>query len=219
MVGRRARIRSVLARALAVVVPIVLVCGLSSLSVGFFARRGAAMLWSLASRLPESSLATASMLETAPADLDVLATVSDVAAVPRQSAVVVAEQRRRSVPHKDGIAARRGVHRIHVGPDMVRRALPVAARPVASWTDRGQDRPAGMMISSPGALAGTIQVGDILFEAEGRPFASFEHLVAIVGQAYQRRAKIVSGRLWRRGEVWTITVEPGWIADSSGGRE
>jgi S1-C subfamily serine protease len=152
------------------------------------------------------------MFEPAPADVDVLAAVSDIDSEPRQSAALVAERRQRTAPRDNGIAARRGARRIHVGPDLVRRAIPASGRPAASWTDRGADHPAGMMIASPGALAGTIQPGDIVFEAEGRSLASFEQLVAIVGQAYQKRAKIVSGRLWRRGEAWTITVEPGWMA-------
>jgi hypothetical protein len=211
MVDRRARFRRILLWVLAVVVPIVLVPGVSSLSVGFFARRGAALLSSVASRVAAAPLARASMFEPAPADV-VLAAVSDVDSEPRQSAALVAERRQRTAPRDNGIAARRGARRIHVGPDLVRRAIPASGRPAASWTDRGADHPAGMMIASPGALAGTIQSGDIVFEAEGRSLASFEQLVAIVGQAYQKRAKIVSGRLWRRGEAWTITVEPGWIA-------
>jgi hypothetical protein len=100
--------------------------------------------------------------------------------------------------------------RIFVGPAMIRRAIPPSARPRSTWTDRSGDRPAGMLIQSPGALSGTIVPGDVLFEAEGRPIASFEQLVSIVGQAYQRKAKYLSGRLYRKGETWAVTVEPGW---------
>ncbi len=101
-------------------------------------------------------------------------------------------------------------HRIFVGPDMIRRALPPSARPTSTWTDRNGDRPAGMLIQSPGVLSGTIVPGDILFEAEGQPIASLESLVAIVGQAYQRKSKYLAGRLYRKGETWAVTVEPGW---------
>lgn len=100
--------------------------------------------------------------------------------------------------------------RIFVGPEMIRRAIPASARPRSTWTDRSGDRPAGMLIQSPGVLSGTIVPGDVLFEAEGRPIASFEQLVAIVGQAYQRKSKYLSGRLYRKGETWAVTVEPGW---------
>jgi hypothetical protein len=209
MVGTRARFARLLVRALVVVVPIVVVPALASLSVGFLARRGAAVLLSLGSRVPAAT----------PPELE-LATLSDVAPAPRESAVVaVAEVRQRSGPRKDGAPGRRGARRIYVGPDLIRRAVPVSGRPAASWTNRGDDRPAGMLISNPGALAGTIQAGDIVFEAEGRSLESFEQLVAIVGQAYQRRAKVVSGRLWRRGEAWILTVEPGWGTDELRGRD
>jgi S1-C subfamily serine protease len=199
MVGHRARFGTLLVRALVIVVPVIVVSAATSLSVGYFARRGAALLWNLGSRVPAPSLAVASTIEPVPAELEIFASVSDIA-----------EPRQRSLLHKNVIAGRRGAHRIHVGPDLIRRAVPASGRPSASWTNRGDDHPAGMLISNPGALAGTIQVGDIVFEAEGRSLASFEELVAIVGQAYQKRSKIVSGRLWRRGEPWTITVEPGW---------
>jgi hypothetical protein len=101
-------------------------------------------------------------------------------------------------------------HRIFVGPDLVRRATPPSARPHATWSDRRGDRPAGMLVQSAGALAGVLVPGDVLFEAEGQPIAGFEGLVSIVGQAYQRRARYVSGRLYRSGEIWAVTVEPGW---------
>jgi hypothetical protein len=100
--------------------------------------------------------------------------------------------------------------RIFVGPSMIRRAIPSSARPKSAWTDRDGDRPAGMLIQSPGVLAGTILAGDVLFEAEGRPIGSFEQLVSIVGDGYRRKTKFLSGRLYRKGETWAVTVEPGW---------
>jgi hypothetical protein len=220
MVVPSARFARLLGRALVMVVPVALVPALASLSVGFLARRGAAILWSLSSRVPAASLVLASVVESTPPDLEWLAaSVSDVDPTQHESAVVAAaEPRARTGPHRDGIAGKRGAHRIHVGPDLIRRAVPASGRPTAAWTNRSEDHPAGMLISNPGALAGTIHAGDIVFEAEGRSLQSFEELVTIVGQAYQRRAKIVSGRLWRRGEPWTVTVEPGWAADA-GARE
>jgi hypothetical protein len=214
MVDRRARSRKLLVGALAVIVPIVLVSFAMSLSVGYFARRGAAILYGLGSRVPGPALAVAGMLDAAPTGLEMFASVSDVAPVAPESALVAVDAGHRSSLRAKVVAARRGARRIHVGPDLVRRAVPASGRPSASWTDRTDDHPAGMLIMNPGALAGTIQAGDVVFEAEGRSLASFEQLVAIVGQAYQHRAKIVSGRLWRRGEPWTITVEPGWTTNA-----
>jgi len=111
--------------------------------------------------------------------------------------------------HASAPRARRP-HRIFVGSDMIRRAIPPASRPKSTWTDRSGDRPPGMLIQNPGVLAGTIVPGDVLFEAEGQPIASLEQLVAIVGQSYQRKTKYLSGRLYRKGEIWAVTVEPGW---------
>jgi S1-C subfamily serine protease len=215
----RARFAQLVVRALAVVVPLALVPVLASVSVGFLARRGAALLWSLGTKVPRPSLALEGALESTPSEVW-LPTFSDDPTGARQSAVVrAAEPRARSGFHPESVTARRGSHRIHVGPDLIRRALPASGRPAASWTNRTQDHPAGMLISNPGALSGTISVGDVVFEAEGRSFESFEELVAIVGQAYQRRAKIVTGRLWRRGEPWTLTVEPGWVTQAPRARE
>jgi hypothetical protein len=59
-------------------------------------------------------------------------------------------------------------------------------------------------------LRGVIEPGDILFEAEGHPIGNFEELVITVRQAYERRAKRLSGRLFRKGDLLPVTVEPGW---------
>jgi hypothetical protein len=116
----------------------------------------------------------------------------------------------RSSGERASVPRARRPHRIFVGPSLIRRAIPPSARPKSTWTDRSGDRPAGMLIQSPGVLSGTIVPGDVLFEAEGQPITSFEQLVAIVGQAYQRKAKYLTGRLDRKGETWAVTVEPGW---------
>ncbi len=210
MVVRGARVSKLWVRAVLVVVPIVGVPAMASLSVGFFARRGAALLYGWASHVPSSAGVLASATEQ-PVELDSFAGLFEAEPIVRESSVLLAEHHSRSGPREKSVGARPRAHRIYVGPDLVRRAVPASGRPTAAWTNRNQDHPAGMLISNPGALAGTILAGDIVFEAEGRSLSSFEELVTIVGQAYQRRAKVVSGRLWRRGEPWTVTVEPGWV--------
>ena len=106
--------------------------------------------------------------------------------------------------------ARRSSPNVFVGPDSIQRAIPVAGRPTSAWTNRTPEHPAGLLIQSPGALGGVIEPGDILVEAEGQPIGNFEQLLVTVRQAYERRAKRLSGRLFRKGDLVPVTVEPGW---------
>jgi hypothetical protein len=207
MIERRRALGKVLILTLALVAPLAIISVAMGWSVGPLARRGATMLRAFGARVPAPSFAASALdapsrSEDSPGDV--------FASVDRE-----VSPRELVRPSRKTISARRNGRRIFVGPDMVRRALPPQARPVAGWVAASDGRPAGMLVSSPGALAGTIQAGDVVFEAEGRALASFEQLVAIVGRAYGQRAKFVSGRLWRRGEVWSVTVEPGWITETA----
>jgi hypothetical protein len=112
--------------------------------------------------------------------------------------------------HQVTKAAPRKPRRIFVGPELVRQATAPAARPRAQFVARSEQHPAGVAFQSAGALEGTVRAGDILVQAEGQPIVNFEQLVAVVGNAYERRARYVTGRLWRRGETYDVTVEPGW---------
>ncbi len=207
---------------LAALMPIVALPILMPLGVDVFARSGATLLRSWALRLPVS-IAFAGEL---PFELDVpLASANTMimSESARRGSVVRAEVRPRADERRNGPAGRKVVRRIYIGPSLVRRAVPASGRPSAAWTtsangaascQRSDEHPAGLLITNPGALAGTIEEGDVLCEAEGRSLTSFEALVSIVSRRYEQGAKIVSGRLWRRGEIWTITVEPGWITES-----
>jgi hypothetical protein len=99
---------------------------------------------------------------------------------------------------------------VFVGPESIQRAIPAPGRPTSSWTNRTDEHPAGLLIQTPGALTGVIEPGDILFEAEGQPIGSFEQLVVTVKRAYERRVKRLTGRIFRRGDLVPVTVEPGW---------
>jgi hypothetical protein len=194
-------LRKHVAIALAMVAPFAILPPLTAWSADHLAKVGAARLRTLSSGL-ELVLGA---VEESKADAGDLGDVAAAGAVSSPTFTTMwSSGERASVPR-----ARRP-HRIFVGPDMIRCAIPTSARPRATWTDRSGDRPAGMLIQSPGVLAGTIVPGDVLFEAEGQPIASVENLVAIVGQAYQRKSKYLAGRLYRKGETWPVTVEPGW---------
>jgi hypothetical protein len=99
---------------------------------------------------------------------------------------------------------------VFVGPESVQRAIPAPGRPTSAWTNRTDEHPAGLLIQNPGVLRGVIEAGDILTEAEGQPLGSFEQLVVTVKQAYERRVKRLSGRIFRKGHFVPVTVEPGW---------
>jgi hypothetical protein len=107
-------------------------------------------------------------------------------------------------------SARRARPNVFVGPESIKRAIPVGGRPTSSWTNHTAEHPAGLLIQSPGALAGVIEPGDILVEAEGQTLSSFEQLLVTVKQAYERRVQRLSGRLFRKGDLVPVTVEPGW---------
>jgi hypothetical protein len=194
-------LRKHVAIALAMVLPFALLPPLTAWSTDRLAKAGAARWRTLSSGL-EVMLGAEECPSEGRDPSDDLAAAVDLA--PPAFTISRVRGERASVPR-----ARRP-HRIFVGPDMIRRAIPASARPRSTWTDRSGDRPPGMLIQSPGVLSGTIVPGDVLFEAEGQPIASLEQLVAIVGQAYQRKSKYLSGRLYRKGETWAVTVEPGW---------
>ena len=109
-----------------------------------------------------------------------------------------------------GASTRRARPGVFVGPESIKRAIPTAGRPTSTWTNRTPEHPAGLLIQSPGALAGVIEPGDILVEAEGQALGSFEQLLVTVKEAYERRVNRLSGRLFRKGDLLPVTVEPGW---------
>lgn len=223
--GRPLRLLFLLTAALS---PLVLLPLLLSRSVDPLARVGARWLGQLCTRVP-ASIAMVAKDRTAEPAAFALATAGGEPEVPGASRtegsdVASSRGRRRWRGAREGRTAggrarvepeRSDARRIFVGPDLIRRALPTSGRPVAEWTNRTDAHPAGMVISQPGSLAGTIRAGDILFEAEGAPLTSFEQVVAIVAQRYERGARFVSGRLFRGGEAWVVTVEPGWVIRSA----
>src|SRR5690349_13828222 len=121
MVVRGVRVSKLWLRAALVVVPIVAVPVMAPLSVGFFAHRGAALLYGLASHVPSGVLASAA---EQPVELDSFAGMFDAEPSVHESAVLLAEHHSRSGPREKSVGARPRAHRIYVGPDLVRRAVP-----------------------------------------------------------------------------------------------
>jgi hypothetical protein len=189
-------------------------------SVGPIARTGARALRAFANGLPRGDDAVNAEMaaERAPAEVDPRSG-EDAPPVEEMSMLPVGRRRMPGLPPPStgigkiaerNLLARRARPSVFVGPDSIKRAIPAASRPTSTWTERTAQHPAGLLIQSPGALRGVIEPGDILVEAEGQTLGSFEQLITAVKQAYERREKRLSGRIYRRGDFVPVTVEPGW---------
>lgn len=109
-----------------------------------------------------------------------------------------------------GRAARRdrpASHALFVARSIVERAIRAKRRPSGHPVGASDAHPAGIAVVGG---AGPLRAGDVLTEVEGRPVRSVEDVVVAVGGAVRAKAKAVSGRFWRGGEPWTITVEIPW---------
>jgi hypothetical protein len=188
-------------------------------SVGPIARTGARALRAFANGLPGGDdVAGAEMaVERAPAEVEPRL-AEDAPPLEEMSILPGGRRRMPGLPPPSSIAkiaernpvARRARPSVFVGPESIKRAIPAASRPTSTWTERTAQHPAGLLIQSPGSLRGVIEPGDILVEAEGQTLGSFEQLITAVKQAYERREKRLSGRIYRRGDFVPVTVEPGW---------
>src|SRR5258708_6657638 len=179
--------------ALAMFVPFVILPPLTAWSADHLAKAGAAR-WRTMSSGRELVLSAAQAWSVEDGEpTDDVAVAVDLSPLTFTTARVGGE--------RAGVPRARRPHHIFVGPDMIRRAIPPSARPKSTWTDRSGDRPAGMLIQSPGVLAGTIVPRDVLFEAEGQPIPSPEQLVALLAQTYPAHANYPSGRPSRHGKI------------------
>jgi|GEM_PF-4446320 len=86
-----------------------------------------------------------------------------------------------------------------------------AARPRGSFVAQSPEHPAGLRLSGVAALGIGVQDGDILIEALGiTPRAPAEIIGAII-EARAKRARLLSGTLWRSGQTFPITVEQPYL--------
>jgi hypothetical protein len=190
-------------------------------SVGPIARTGARTLRAFANGLPRGESAEAGEVAAERAPAGIGEVPDEDAPHVEEMSILPGSRRRplagRTAPAGIGIItaernpiARRARPSVFVGPDSIKRAIPATSRPTSTWTERTAQHPAGLLIQSPGALRGVIEPGDILVEAEGQTLGSFEQLITAVKQAYERREKRLSGRIFRHGDFVPVTVEPGW---------
>jgi S1-C subfamily serine protease len=109
--------------------------------------------------------------------------------------------------------SRKKARRFHVPRAAVMRAMAQSSHPTARIVAEADDHPAGIAIISAGSLDGLLFAGDVITEVSGVPASSEQAVLAVVARAQQAGAKIVSGRVWRRGEYWTATAETPWSCD------
>jgi hypothetical protein len=85
------------------------------------------------------------------------------------------------------------------------------ARPRGSFVGPAGKRPAGLLLAGVSSLGVGVADGDVLFEVEGVPATDEGTVVGIVLSARAHREKTVSGRVWRGGERWILTVEMPYV--------
>jgi len=90
------------------------------------------------------------------------------------------------------------------------QVLALAARramPSAAFVKASPEHPAGLVLGGVSALAGRLQDGDVLTEAAGQKATSVAQVVGIVLAARSRQASEISGRFYRAGVPFLLTVE------------
>ncbi len=90
------------------------------------------------------------------------------------------------------------------------QVLALAARramPTASFVKANAQRPAGLLLSGVSALGVGMQDGDVLTEAAGQKASSVAQVVGLVLSARARHEGEISGRFYRGGVPFLLTVE------------
>ena len=94
------------------------------------------------------------------------------------------------------------------------QVLALAARramPSAVFVKANAQRPAGLLLSGVSALGVGMQDGDVLTEAGGQKVSSVATVVGIVLAARARQASEISGRFYRGGVLFSLTVEQPYL--------
>lgn len=75
---------------------------------------------------------------------------------------------------------------------------------------RGEPTDHGVRVTSAPGLTAWIRAGDLVTHVAGRPVRSFGDVIDAVVAAHRAHAKVVTGRLLRKGEPWDVAVETPW---------
>jgi len=90
------------------------------------------------------------------------------------------------------------------------QVLALAARgamPRAVFVKASAEHPAGLLLGGVSALGVGLQDGDVLTEAAGQKATSVAMVVGLVLAARSRQASVISGRFYRGGVAFLLTVE------------
>jgi S1-C subfamily serine protease len=104
-------------------------------------------------------------------------------------------------------------HQLRVPRAAIVRAMARGANPTAQIVAHTDDHPGGIAILTAGSLKGILYPGDVITDVGGVPAASAQAVISVVARAQQAGAKVVSGRIWRRGEYFVATAETPWSCD------
>ena len=91
--------------------------------------------------------------------------------------------------------------------EVVRAAVERGIRPSASPVAATEDRPAGLIVYGWGAAGAGFADGDIITRVGGRDATSVDDVVIAVAGAYKTKSHVVSGQIWRNGQVLAVTVQ------------
>jgi len=98
-------------------------------------------------------------------------------------------------------------HGIRVSARTLLRLVNGGVRPAGRFVASDGTRPAGLLLSGVGALGVGLRDGDVLTHACGQPVQSPAGVIALVIAARAAHVPEISGRFWRDGQAWNITVE------------
>ncbi len=85
--------------------------------------------------------------------------------------------------------------------------------PNAVFVKANTQRPAGLLLSGVSGLGVGLQDGDVLTEAAGQKVSSVAAVVGLVLAARARQASEISGRFYRGGVPFSLTVEQPYPKD------
>jgi hypothetical protein len=115
-------------------------------------------------------------------------------------------------PNKIARAAKRGrksaaLHAIRISSAQVLALASQRAMPDAAPVRASAEHPAGLLLRGVSELGVGLQDGDVLTEAAGQRASSVATVIGVVLAARARHSSEISGRFFRAGVPYVVTVE------------